>query len=114
MLTVRVRNLRPQSLRARTAAIPHVEGNHPTGLAIHDDPDPLFVRFLLCKAGHCIPFHLKASHHDVAVTGDRLDVEVIRQGLKAGDESTQEPLEVNARGATKYLAGRAIPVTSPQ
>jgi hypothetical protein len=33
-LTVHVKNLRPQSLRTRTAAIPHVKGNHLRGLGI--------------------------------------------------------------------------------
>jgi len=32
-----------------------------------------------------VGFHLQASHHDVAVPGNRLDVEMIRQGLNALD-----------------------------
>jgi len=36
----------------------------------------------------CIRFDLKASYHDVAMTSDRPNMEVIRQGLKALDQKT--------------------------
>jgi hypothetical protein len=48
--------------------------------------NPLLVDLLLDKAGHFIRFHLKASNHDVAVTGDRLDVEMIWQCPSALDQ----------------------------
>jgi hypothetical protein len=86
MLTVCFGHLRPQSLGTPAAAVTHVKGNHLAALAIHSDPDPLLVRLLLHEASHGIRFHLKASHHDGAVTGGGLDVEMIRQGLKALDQ----------------------------
>jgi hypothetical protein len=34
------------------------------------------------------------------VTGEGLDVELVRQSLKAGDEKPQEPLQGDPHGAT--------------
>jgi hypothetical protein len=77
-----------------------VKGNHLAALGIHRDPDPRLIRFFLHEAAHFIGFHLKASNHDVAAIGDRLDVEMIRQCLNALDQKAQEPLELNLHGAT--------------
>src|SRR5918999_1009841 len=86
VLSVRFRNLCPQSLGTLAAAITHVQGNHLARYGIHGDPNPLLVGLLLDKAGHFIRFHLQASNHDVAVTGDRLDVEMIWQCPSALDQ----------------------------
>jgi hypothetical protein len=45
------------------------------------------------KAAHVIRFHRKPLHHHITVIGDRLAMEMIRQGLEALDQETQEPLE---------------------
>jgi hypothetical protein len=45
-------------------------------------------------------FHLKALPHDVTVTGDGLDMEMIRQCLNALHQKTQEPLEFHPHSAT--------------
>ena len=100
VLPLRFRNLRPESLGTLAAAITHVKGNHLASCGIHGDPNSLLVGLLLYKAGHFIRFHLKASNHDIAVTGDGLDVEMIRQCLNALDQKAQEPLEFNPHGAT--------------
>jgi hypothetical protein len=89
MLPVRLRHLRPQAFGALAAAIPHVKGNHLATLGIHGDPDPLLLYFLLDTAGHFIRFHLKASQHGVAVTGDGLDLQMIQQCLNALGEKTR-------------------------
>jgi hypothetical protein len=47
------------------------------------------------KAAHFIHFHRKPPHHHITVIGDRLDMKMIRQGLEALDQATQEPLEVD-------------------
>jgi hypothetical protein len=86
VLTVRFRNLRPQSLGTLAAAITHVKGNYLASCGIHGEPNPLLVGLLLDKAGHFIRFHLQASNHDVAVMGDGLEVEMIRQCLNALDQ----------------------------
>jgi hypothetical protein len=99
VLTVRFRNLRPQSRGTLAAAVPHVKGNDLAAPGIHSDPDPLRIRFLLHEAAHFIGFHLQALNHDVAAAGDRLDVEMIRQCLNALDQKAQEPLELNLRSA---------------
>src|SRR5262249_13198680 len=44
---------------------------------------------LLQKAGHFIRFHLQASQHNVVVTGDRLNVEMIRQPWKRSAHDTR-------------------------
>ena len=44
------------------------------------------VRFLLDKAAHFISFDLKPLHQHVALTGDGLDMQMIRQCLIALDE----------------------------
>ena len=44
------------------------------------------------NAAHVIRFHRKPLHHHIPVIGDRLDMEMIRQGLEALDQETQEPL----------------------
>jgi hypothetical protein len=85
-----------------------MKGNHLTCLGVHGDPDPLLVRFLLDEAGHLIGFHLQTSDHDVAMAGDRLDVEMIRQGLEALDEKAQQPLEGDAYRATNAAQGNAF------
>jgi hypothetical protein len=99
MLTVRFRKLCPQSLGTPATAVTHVKGNHLAALGIHSDPGPLLLRFLLHEVAHFIRFHRKASNHDVAMIGDRLGVEMIRQWLNALDQKAQESLELNPRGA---------------
>ena len=49
------------------------------------------MRRLRHATGHVIGFSLQASQHDVAVTGDRPAMELIRQGLDALDQATPEP-----------------------
>jgi hypothetical protein len=41
------------------------------------------------KAGHFIGFYLKALDQHIVLTGDGLDMQMIRQGFKALDEKTQ-------------------------
>jgi len=40
------------------------------------------------KAAHFIRFHRKPLNHHVSVTGDKLDMEMIRQCLEALDQET--------------------------
>jgi hypothetical protein len=84
-----MRNLRPQLFCALAAAIPDVKGNHLTRLGVHGQLNPLLVRFLLDKAGHFIGFHLKLLDQHIVLTGDGLDMEMIRQGLKTLHKKTQ-------------------------
>jgi hypothetical protein len=53
------------------------------------------------EAGHFIRFRRKLLNHHVTVTGNRLDMEMIRQCLKALDQETSEPLEVDPHRATE-------------
>jgi hypothetical protein len=55
---------------------------------------------LVDKAAHFIRFHRKPLHHHITVRGDRLDMEMIRQGLEALDQETQEPLECDTHRTT--------------
>jgi hypothetical protein len=75
-----------------------VKGNDLATLGIHGHPNPLLIRPCLHEAARFIRFHLKTSHHDVTVTGDGLDVEMIGQGLNALDQKAQEPLESDTHG----------------
>jgi hypothetical protein len=77
-----------------------VKGNHLAALGVHGDPNPLLVGFLLHKAGHFIRFHLKLLHHHIVLTADGLDMQMIRQCLKALDQKTQEPLELDTHRTT--------------
>ena len=45
--------------------------------------------FILHEAGQCIGFHCKALEQDIVLAGDRVDMQMIRQCLKALDEKTQ-------------------------
>jgi len=67
---------------------------------VHGDPYPLLVSLFLDKAGHLISFHLKPLDHHILFAGDRLDVQMIRQDLKALDEKAQEPLEGDTHRTT--------------
>jgi hypothetical protein len=87
-------------LGTRVAAIAYVKSNDLAGLGIHRDPHPLFVGFLLHKARQFIGFHLQPLYEHIAGTGDGVDVEMIRQGLEALDQKTQEPLESDAYRTT--------------
>lgn len=40
-----------------------------------------------------------ALHHDVRIAGDRLHIEMIRQGFKTVDDEVQEPLTFDPHGA---------------
>jgi hypothetical protein len=88
------------------AAIAHVKGNNLAGLGIHGDPHPLFVGFLLHKAGQFIGFHLQSLDQHIAGTGDGLDMEMIRQGREALDQKPQEPLEGDPHRATNTTQGK--------
>jgi hypothetical protein len=100
VLTVGVRNLGPQVRGTRVAAIPHVKGHDLAGLGLHGDPHPLLVGLLLHEAGQCIGFHCKALDQHIVLTGDRLDMQMIRQSCTALDETTQEPLACDTHRAT--------------
>ena len=78
VLTIGHRNLGPEALGTPTTAVPHVKGNDLAAPGIQRDLDPRLIGLLLHKAAHVIRFHLQASHHDLAVAGDGLDVEMIR------------------------------------
>jgi hypothetical protein len=86
-------------LGARVAAIAHVKGNDLAGLDIHGDPHPLLVGFVLDKAGQFIGFDFQSLDEDIVLTGDKLDMEMIRQLCKALDQKTQEPLESDSHSA---------------
>ena len=49
---------------------------------------------------HFIGFHLQPLYQHIAGTGAGLDMEMIRQGLEALDQKTQEPLEGDAHRTT--------------
>ena len=100
VLTISLRNLRPQALGTRAAAIPHVQGNHLAALGVHGDPHPLLVCFLLHKAGHCIRFYRKPLHHHIVLTGDGVAMQMIRQCLTTLDQKTQEPFACATHLAT--------------
>jgi hypothetical protein len=85
VLTVGVRDLGPQVLGTRVAAITHVKGNDLACLGIHGDPHPLLVGFLLHKARQFIGFHLQPLYQHIVGTGEGLDMQMIRQGLEALD-----------------------------
>ena len=89
VLTVGVREPRPQVLGTRVAAITPMKGNALAGRGIHGDPHPLLMGFFLHEAGQCIGFHCKALEQDIVLAGDRVDMQMIRQCLKALDEKTQ-------------------------
>ena len=72
----------------RVVVISSIQGNHLASCGIPGDPDPRLVGLLLHKAGHGIRFHLQATQHDVAVTGDGLDGAMLRQCLDALEEDT--------------------------
>ena len=57
------------------------------------------------KAAHFIRFHRKPLHHHITVIGDRLDMEMIRQGLEALDQKAQQPLEAHADSPTNTAQG---------
>jgi hypothetical protein len=107
VLPISRRNLRPQALGTRAAAVTDVKGNHLTRRGVHGDPNPLLVRVLRHEAAHFICFHLQASDHDVAVTSDGLDMEMLRQCLEALDEKTQKPLECDPHCATNAPQGKS-------
>src|SRR5881398_1436412 len=79
-------NSRPTPLKHPLAAIAHVKGDDLACLDVHSDPHPLLVGFFLHEAGQFIGFHFKSLDHNIAGTGDGLDVEMIRQGLEALDQ----------------------------
>ena len=108
IVTVHFRNLRPPLLSTRVAAIAHVKGNDLAGLGIHGDPHPLLIGFLLHEAGQFIGFHLQALDQHIAGTGDGLDMQMIRQGLEALDQKTQEPLEGDAHRTTDAAQRNAL------
>jgi hypothetical protein len=100
VLTVGWRNLGPQVLGTRVAAIAYVEGDDLACLGIHGDPHPLLMGFLLHKTGHFIGFDLKPLYQYIVCTGDGLDMQMIRQRCEALDKKAQEPLEGDTHRAT--------------
>ena len=84
LLTIDFRNVGPQLPSPFATAIPDVKGNDLTALGLHCKPSPLLVRLLLHETRHFIGFDLKRLDHDVRVTRDRLDIEMIGQSLKLG------------------------------
>jgi len=58
------------------------------------------VRFLLHTAGLCIGFHLKSLDPHSAGTADGLDMQIVRQYLKASNPKTQEPHACDTYGTT--------------
>ena len=100
VVTVRLRNLRPQLLGTRVAAIAHVEGDDLAGLGIHGDPHPLLIGFRLHKTGQFIGFYLQPLPQSIVCTGDEGDMQMIRQRCKALDKKAQEPLEGDTHRAT--------------
>lgn len=70
-----------------------MKGNDLAGFGIHRQPNPLFVCLVLHKTRHFISFHLKTLNHDILITRDRLDIQMVRQGFETGDDKTQQPLE---------------------
>jgi hypothetical protein len=86
VLAVGLRNLGPQVLSTRVAAIAYVKGKDLTCLGIHSDLHPPLVGFLLDKAGHFIGFNLQSLDQHIVLTGGRLDMQMIGQGLKTLDE----------------------------
>jgi hypothetical protein len=67
----------PQFPGAFATAIPDVKANDLAALGVHCQPNPLLVRLVLYEAGHVVGFDLKALDHDVRVTRDRHDIEMI-------------------------------------
>jgi len=88
LLTACLWNLCPQAPGTLTTTIADVKSNDLARLRAHAEPNPLFVRLLLHEAAHFIGFHLQALDHDVHVARDRLDMQMIRQGLKTVDDET--------------------------
>ena len=86
-------------------AIADVKGNDLARLGVHGEPNPLFVRVLLHEAAHFIGFHLQALEHDVRMACDRLDMQMVRQGLKTVGDETQEPLESHSNGTANAPQG---------
>jgi hypothetical protein len=66
-----------------------VKSNDLTAFSIHRQPYPLLVGLLLHKDGHLVSFYFKTLNHDVLVTRDRLDIQMIRQRLETGDDKAQ-------------------------
>jgi hypothetical protein len=77
-----------------------MKGNDLACPGVHGDPDPLLVGFLLDEAAHFIRFDVQALDHHVLYIRDRLDMEMIRQGLNAVDQKPSEPLECDPHRAT--------------
>jgi hypothetical protein len=63
-----------------------VKGNYLTARGVHGEPNPLLVGLLLHKATHFVGFHFQSLNQHVRVASDRLDIQMIGQCLKAGDE----------------------------
>lgn len=105
VLTIGHRNFCPEALGTPTTAVPHMKRNHLAACGIHRDPDPRLVRLLLHEATHFVRFDFQASNHDLAVAGDRLDVEMIRQRLNTVNQKAQEPLESHTDSATNAAQG---------
>jgi hypothetical protein len=66
-----------------------MKGNDLTGFDVHRQPYPLLVGLSLHEAGHLVSFHFKTLDQDILVTRDRLDIQMVRQGLETGDDKAQ-------------------------
>lgn len=87
------RNLRPQLLGTLAATIADVKRNDLTGFGVHRQPYPLLVRLLLHEASHLVGFDFEALDDHILVARDRLDMHMVRQGLKTVDHKAQQPFE---------------------
>jgi hypothetical protein len=85
-----------------------VKGHELAALGIHRDPDPRLVGFFLHEASQCIGFHCQALDQAIVLTGDWLDMQMIRQRCKTLDQKTQEPLESDPHGAANAPQGQPL------
>ena len=108
LLTRNLRNVGPQLPGTFATAIPDVEANDLAALGIHRQPYPLLVHLLLHKTCHCVGFDLKTLDHNVCITRDRLDIEMVGQRLKLGDEKLQQPFESHPHRPANSPSGQAF------
>ena len=78
------RHIGPELLATLTTPMLSMKRNDLAGGRIHSDPDPLFVRRLLCTAPHLIGFGFQPGHHNCGGTCGERDMEVIGARL-SGD-----------------------------
>ena len=89
LMTLCLGYLAPELLGAFAAAVADVKSNDLSRFDSHGQPNPLLVGLLLNEAGHLVSFHFETLDHHVLVTRDRLDIQMVRQGLETGDDKAQ-------------------------